>query len=188
MELPSRWVGVDAERGLRSCSAPPRRRPMPLSWPRMPRPLPDGPVIHWFGCTTSTPKSPPPMPALPAPVPFPPSAGDGGGSRRVVGEPLWRAHVLRESHHRHRGRGPAGAGEAPPHLGGGLLHGTEASRCRSARLLCSGRCCGLTPSMNPASFPLQEEFLENLATAAASLQRVLPQVLHHISGKWYHEL
>ncbi|KAL6769098.1 hypothetical protein ACKKBG_A17475 [Auxenochlorella protothecoides x Auxenochlorella symbiontica] len=36
--------------------------------------------------------------------------------------------------------------------------------------------------------PAQDEFLENLATAAASLQQVLPQVLHYVSGKRYREL
>lgn len=36
--------------------------------------------------------------------------------------------------------------------------------------------------------PLQEEFLQNLATAAAALQEMLPNVIDFVSGKWYHEL
>jgi len=36
--------------------------------------------------------------------------------------------------------------------------------------------------------PTQEEFLENLGTAAQSLQEALPQVIQHVCGKRHDEL
>jgi 5'-methylthioadenosine nucleosidase len=36
--------------------------------------------------------------------------------------------------------------------------------------------------------PTQEEFLEHLHTAAASLQRALPQVIEHVCGRPMHDL
>lgn len=52
--------------------------------------------------------------------------------------------------------------------------------------VCAGGGCptSVTQPM-PAS---QEEFLQNLATAAAALQETLPNVIDFVSGKWYHEL